>query len=320
MRVQCDVCEASLASVMCCADEAALCTQCDLKVHAANKLANKHQRVNLYPPGEDHPVCDICQEKSAFFFCQEDRALLCRDCDVSIHSVNPLSEKHRRFLVTGTRVSLETADYGNGDDANDACQAVPTAQEENQTQAGKSSHLSQLKSMVGSRKSSSHAGGSSSMAYASTSQYRDPNIQYQDSNLYRANGDGYDNRDGFFDLNSDPATGWRVDELLNIPDLADGYSLADVGSSKAEVEANLGDFDWTADLSLFDEQVYAESLHEVPSLPETTPGRIPGSSRSKNQKHDNSAVVPDFDDSFVVPDLGLGDSSSTPAKRRRNLS
>lgn len=38
---------------------------------------------------------------------------------------------------------------------------------------------------------------------------------------------------------------------------------------------NLGDFDWTADLSLFDEQVYAESLHEVPQLPSAMPS-LPG--------------------------------------------
>lgn len=47
------------------------------------------------------------QEKRAFFFCSEDRALLCRDCDVSIHTANTLSSNHKRFLITGTRVALE---------------------------------------------------------------------------------------------------------------------------------------------------------------------------------------------------------------------
>ncbi len=60
MKIQCDVCESTKATVICCADEAALCTDCDTKVHAANKLANKHQRVPLMAP-TDAPRCDICQ-------------------------------------------------------------------------------------------------------------------------------------------------------------------------------------------------------------------------------------------------------------------
>lgn len=60
MRIQCDVCERNLASVMCCADEAALCGECDTRIHAANKLANKHVRVSLLAVPES-PNCDICQ-------------------------------------------------------------------------------------------------------------------------------------------------------------------------------------------------------------------------------------------------------------------
>jgi hypothetical protein len=60
MKIQCDVCESNKATVICCADEAALCTDCDTRVHAANKLANKHQRVPLMAP-TDAPRCDICQ-------------------------------------------------------------------------------------------------------------------------------------------------------------------------------------------------------------------------------------------------------------------
>jgi FtsZ-interacting cell division protein ZipA len=39
-------------------------------------------------------------------FCLEDRAVLCRDCDVSIHASNTLAANHKRFLSTGIRVSL----------------------------------------------------------------------------------------------------------------------------------------------------------------------------------------------------------------------
>ena len=62
MRIQCGVCEKNTAVLICCADEAALCGECDMRVHAANKLANKHQRVLISPPQPtDRPTCDICQ-------------------------------------------------------------------------------------------------------------------------------------------------------------------------------------------------------------------------------------------------------------------
>lgn len=61
MKIQCNVCEAAEAKVMCCADEAALCWDCDEKVHAANKLASKHQRIPLSSSSSHMPKCDICQ-------------------------------------------------------------------------------------------------------------------------------------------------------------------------------------------------------------------------------------------------------------------
>lgn len=67
MKIQCNVCEAAEAEVLCCADEAALCRQCDEKVHAANKLATKHQRVPLSTSSSQMPQCDICQVYLYFY-------------------------------------------------------------------------------------------------------------------------------------------------------------------------------------------------------------------------------------------------------------
>ncbi|XP_050373374.1 B-box zinc finger protein 25 [Argentina anserina] len=109
MKIQCDVCEKAPATVICCADEAALCARCDVEVHAANKLASKHHRLVLESLSNKLPRCDICQDKAAFIFCVEDRALFCQDCDDSIHSPNTLSANHQRFLATGIRVALSSA-------------------------------------------------------------------------------------------------------------------------------------------------------------------------------------------------------------------
>ncbi|XP_054816557.1 B-box zinc finger protein 22 [Prosopis cineraria] len=112
MKIQCSVCEASEAKVLCCADDAALCWECDDKVHAANKLAGKHQRVRLSSSGSDMPKCDICQESLGYFFCLEDRALFCRKCDVAIHTANSYVSTHQRFLLAGIRVGLEATEPG----------------------------------------------------------------------------------------------------------------------------------------------------------------------------------------------------------------
>lgn len=79
MKIQCDVCEKVEAEVLCCADEAVLCRGCDHKVHAANKLSQKHERVLLLKDtsssssssstssstsSSSHaqlPPCDICK-------------------------------------------------------------------------------------------------------------------------------------------------------------------------------------------------------------------------------------------------------------------
>lgn len=105
MKIRCDVCEKEEATVFCSADEAALCRHCDRRVHHANKLAGEHHRFALlHPSFKDSPRCDICQERRAFLFCQEDRAILCKECDNSIHKANEHTQKHNRFLLSGVKL------------------------------------------------------------------------------------------------------------------------------------------------------------------------------------------------------------------------
>jgi len=113
-----DACEGTAATVVCCADEAALCARCDVEIHAANKLASKHQRLPLEALSARLPRCDVCQEKAAFIFCVEDRALFCRDCDEPIHVPGTLSGNHQRYLATGIRVGFASASA-----CSDACDA-----------------------------------------------------------------------------------------------------------------------------------------------------------------------------------------------------
>ncbi|XP_073276373.1 B-box zinc finger protein 20-like [Primulina huaijiensis] len=116
MKIQCDVCNQDEASVFCTADEAALCTACDRRVHHANMVAGKHHRFSLHQPTtKQSPVCDICKEKRAFLFCHQDRAILCKDCDASIHKANVHTRRHTRFLLTGVIPSASSSLYDVSD-------------------------------------------------------------------------------------------------------------------------------------------------------------------------------------------------------------
>ncbi|XP_073144767.1 B-box zinc finger protein 20-like [Henckelia pumila] len=102
MKIQCDECGRE-AYVFCTADEAALCSNCDAQVHNANKLAAKHHRFALqrnHREFKEFPLCDVCQGKRALLFCKEDRALLCKECDLPIHRANQHTRTHSRFLLT----------------------------------------------------------------------------------------------------------------------------------------------------------------------------------------------------------------------------
>ncbi|CAN0925413.1 B-box zinc finger protein 22 [Linum grandiflorum] len=43
---------------------------------------------------------------AGLFFCLEDRALLCRKCDVAIHTANEHVSVHQRFLLTGVKTAF----------------------------------------------------------------------------------------------------------------------------------------------------------------------------------------------------------------------
>uniref|UniRef100_A0A7N0UJM3 B box-type domain-containing protein n=1 Tax=Kalanchoe fedtschenkoi TaxID=63787 RepID=A0A7N0UJM3_KALFE len=107
MKIQCDSCGLAEAEVLCRSMRI-----CDEAVHTANKLSSKHQRVPLLerPPSTAacSPPCDICEERRGYIFCLEDRALLCRNCDVGTHNANPYTWAHRRLLITGVQVALQS--------------------------------------------------------------------------------------------------------------------------------------------------------------------------------------------------------------------
>ncbi|CAN7136913.1 unnamed protein product [Brassica rapa subsp. narinosa] len=105
----CDSCRSAAATLFCRADAAFLCGECDGKIHTANKLASRHERVLL---------CQVCEQSPAHVTCKADAAALCVTCDRDIHSANPLSRRHERVPVTpfydapsNADVSMEAASW-----------------------------------------------------------------------------------------------------------------------------------------------------------------------------------------------------------------
>ncbi|XP_066378226.1 zinc finger protein HD1-like [Miscanthus floridulus] len=86
----CDGCRAVPSVVYCRADAAYLCASCDARVHAANRVASRHERVR---------VCEACERAPAVLACRADAAALCAVCDAQVHSANPLAGRHQRVPV-----------------------------------------------------------------------------------------------------------------------------------------------------------------------------------------------------------------------------
>ncbi|KAJ1258982.1 hypothetical protein BS78_10G118000 [Paspalum vaginatum] len=86
----CDGCRAAPSLVYCRADAAYLCASCDTRVHAANCVASRHERVR---------VCEACERMPAVLECRADAAALCATCDAQVHSANPLAGRHQRVPV-----------------------------------------------------------------------------------------------------------------------------------------------------------------------------------------------------------------------------
>ncbi|CAN6201805.1 unnamed protein product [Urochloa humidicola] len=86
----CDGCRAAPSVVYCRADAAYLCASCDTRVHSANRVASRHERVR---------VCEACERAPAVLACRADAAALCASCDAKVHSANPLAGRHQRVPV-----------------------------------------------------------------------------------------------------------------------------------------------------------------------------------------------------------------------------
>ncbi|KAF7836616.1 B-box zinc finger protein 22-like [Senna tora] len=300
MKIQCNVCEAAEAEVLCCADEAALCRQCDEKVHAANKLATKHQRVPLSTSSSQMPKCDICQvsyiyETVGYFFCLEDRALLCRKCDVAIHTANSYVTTHQRFLLTGVRVGLE------------ATEPVASPPSTKSQTGGKISDAisSSVSKKVSSIPQSSEYNDLLPIQVGGVEEFQPIKVSY---------GGG---------SSAGNISNWPLDEFFGLNEFSQNYNFMDNGPSKAD-SGKLGDSDSPV-LRTSEEEMENDdcigwvpdstwTVPQIPSPPTASGLYWPKESRFLSSA-DNALFVPDICSSHIQPPQ----KSSTLLKRRRQL-
>jgi hypothetical protein len=350
-------------------------------VHAANKLAGKHQRVSILQ--KDPTLCDVCKEKSAFFFCTSDRALLCRDCDVGIHAGNEFAASHTRLLVTGAAVALEALPSNHTEAAPPSTEArelggvrevqapppPPSPQQQQHrtpNQFGddgivthedtRSDSMPAMLAVnsnwmsVPAPQTPTHLSSLNSRSNQMTSFDRAPRTISPNNNAVRNDTSGVvgnrlrnnnvvgvagigcggnglvPNNNGGSQLerlNSIPGflpEPFGVEDLLGLPHIQAGYGLGDVASSKGDE----GQYDWQPDFSIMDEYMMLEdNFHQVPSMTFSAPGvmtgRVGRGAAAGKGKGKQDSIVPDYDDSFVVPDLGYIHSApaSPPLGKRQ---
>ncbi|KAF6173845.1 hypothetical protein GIB67_039796 [Kingdonia uniflora] len=179
-------------------------------------------------------------ETVGYFFCLEDRALLCRKCDVAIHTVNSFVSGHRRFLLTGVKVGFETTE------------PVDFSTKEKTNYAEKSDK--KVSGTVFKK------GGTSLSSLSSESNHVLP---YQATGVSGplANKTSFSGGCGNGNFSD-----WHLDEFLGVADFNQNFGFMECGSSKAD-SGKLGDSDSSpnsrAAIENFDTD---ECLGEVPEI------------------------------------------------------
>ena len=93
------------------------------------------------------------QEKRALLFCQQDRAILCRDCDIPLHTTNEYTQKHNRFLLTGIKLSAMISDQinkniSNGSESSDPVPDFKSTKSSNAVCSDKNPNSSAAESVI----------------------------------------------------------------------------------------------------------------------------------------------------------------------------
>lgn len=144
------------------------------------------------------------QETIGYFFCLEDRALLCRKCDVAIHTANSFVSSHQRFLVTGVKVGLEAT--GPGTSSSKSKDNLDVIRKASECAISRSTSTAAMVPSTGEIKEATflgqHGGVESTVVSNTTVPFRGGTISARSF-----------------------ATGWHLQEYLGLTNLDQNYSV-----------------------------------------------------------------------------------------------
>lgn len=139
------------------------------------------------------------QETVGYFFCLEDRALLCRKCDVAIHTANSFVCSHQRFLLTGVKVGLEPTEPGGSSSSGKSVSGVKRSETKSHS-VSRRENLSSLAGLPG------HVGG--------VQDFVPSKVSFSGGSV----------------AGSIPQ--WHIDEFIGLTDFSQNYEFMGNGSSK----------------------------------------------------------------------------------------
>ncbi|KAK6154257.1 hypothetical protein DH2020_008505 [Rehmannia glutinosa] len=301
MKIQCNVCEAAEATVLCCADEAALCWDCDRKVHGQqarqyimSHLPHVHMN-QMHRQVYRRVNCIKYYHNLGFAKVTRHFHPLRGQSDTHAIGIEFHQEFRARFLLTGVKVALEDAE------------------------AHPSSSSGKTKTTAKISKPEARSLPKRTTPVSSTSQYS-KSVIVQASEC------------GDFSSLKPPFSGgsstgnisqWQLDEFIGLGEFTQNYNFMDSGSPKAD-SGKVGDLNYSQILRAADGEF--DGIECIGQVPETfwavpqisSPPTASGLYWPKNCQNPSDSAV-------FVPDISLQNfdhhdqSHVTSSKRRRHF-
>lgn len=102
MKLKCEICPQQATYVVGCGNKAA-CNGC-VKTKKCNP--SQERATEITQQDAQAMPCDICKSNPVSVVCHEDRAFLCTNCDLKIHSANDFAGHHQRFAFTAAKMAI----------------------------------------------------------------------------------------------------------------------------------------------------------------------------------------------------------------------
>ena len=102
MKLKCEICPQQATHVVGCGNK----TACNGCVKTKKLNPSQERATEITQQDAEAMPCDICKSNPVSVVCHEDRAFLCTNCDLKIHSANDFAGHHQRFAFTAAKMAI----------------------------------------------------------------------------------------------------------------------------------------------------------------------------------------------------------------------